>query len=235
MHELMATMGKALHLLVSFDPALWEIIGVSFRVSLTAILVALPPALLVALVLARVAFPGRWLAISLVNTFMAVPTVVVGLVLFMLLSRSGPLGEWQLLFTQRAMVIGQIILASPILIAMLHSSLQSIDQRAWETARQLGAGRLQAFAMLIHEARFGVIAAVLAAFGRIIAEVGSAVMIGGNIEHFTRTITTAIALETLKGEFAQGIALGMVLLLLALLLNVLLGVMRGRGQQMVSA
>jgi len=235
MHELMATMGKALHLLVSFDPALWEIIGVSFRVSLTAILVALPPALLVALVLARVAFPGRWLAISLVNTFMAVPTVVVGLVLFMLLSRSGPLGEWQLLFTQRAMVIGQIILASPILIAMLHSSLQSIDQRAWETARQLGAGRLQAFAMLIHEARFGVIAAVLAAFGRIIAEVGSAVMIGGNIEHFTRTITTAIALETLKGEFAQGIALGMVLLLLALLLNVLLGVMRGRGQQIVSA
>ncbi|KXS37892.1 MAG: tungstate transport system permease protein [Halomonadaceae bacterium T82-2] len=235
MNELMATMGKALHLLVSFDPALWEIIGVSFRVSLTAILVALPPALLVALVLARVAFPGRWLAISLVNTFMAVPTVVVGLVLFMLLSRSGPLGEWQLLFTQRAMVIGQIILASPILIAMLHSSLQSIDQRAWETARQLGAGRLQAFAMLIHEARFGVIAAVLAAFGRIIAEVGSAVMIGGNIEHFTRTITTAIALETLKGEFAQGIALGMVLLLLALLLNVLLGVMRGRGQQIVSA
>lgn len=235
MNELMATMGKALHLLVSFDPALWEIIGVSFRVSLTAILVALPPALLVALVLARVAFPGRWLAISLVNTFMAVPTVVVGLVLFMLLSRSGPLGEWQLLFTQRAMVVGQIILASPILIAMLHSSLQSIDQRAWETARQLGAGRLQAFTMLIHEARFGVIAAVLAAFGRIIAEVGSAVMIGGNIEHFTRTITTAIALETLKGEFAQGIALGMVLLLLALLLNVLLGVMRGRGQQMVSA
>ncbi|MBZ9539050.1 ABC transporter permease [Modicisalibacter tunisiensis] len=235
MNELMATMGKALHLLVSFDPALWEIIGVSFRVSLTAILVALPPALLVALVLARVAFPGRWLAISLVNTCMAVPTVVVGLVLFMLLSRSGPLGEWQLLFTQRAMVIGQIILASPILIAMLHSSLQSIDQRAWETARQLGAGRLQAFAMLIREARFGVIAAVLAAFGRIIAEVGSAVMIGGNIEHFTRTITTAIALETLKGEFAQGIALGMVLLLLALLLNVLLGVMRGRGQQIVSA
>ncbi|WP_163650268.1 ABC transporter permease [Modicisalibacter sp. 'Wilcox'] len=235
MNELMATMGKALHLLVSFDPALWEIIGVSFRVSLTAILVALPPALLVALVLARVAFPGRWLAISLVNTFMAVPTVVVGLVLFMLLSRSGPLGEWQLLFTQRAMVVGQIILATPILIAMLHSSLQSIDQRAWETARQLGAGRLQAFAMLIREARFGVIAAVLAAFGRIIAEVGSAVMIGGNIEHFTRTITTAIALETLKGEFAQGIALGMVLLLLALLLNVLLGVMRGRGQQMVSA
>ncbi|MCK0746485.1 ABC transporter permease [Chromohalobacter nigrandesensis] len=234
MHELMNTAREALHLLLSFDPALWEIIGVSFRVSLTAILVALPPALLIALLLARVAFPGRWFAISLVNTFMAVPTVVVGLVLFMLLSRSGPLGELRLLFTQRAMIIGQILLAMPVLTAMLHSTLQSIDQRAWETARQLGAGWWQSLWVLIREARFGVIAAVLAAFGRIIAEVGSAVMIGGNIEHFTRTITTAIALETLKGEFAQGLALGLVLLLLALVLNVLLGVMRGRGHQTVS-
>lgn len=234
MHELMNTAREALHLLVSLDPALWEIIGVSFRVSLTAILVALPPSLLIALLLARVAFPGRWFAISLVNTFMAVPTVVVGLVLFMLLSRSGPLGELRLLFTQRAMILGQILLAMPVLTAMLHSTLQSIDQRAWETARQLGASWWQSLWMLIREARFGVIAAVLAAFGRIIAEVGSAVMIGGNIEHFTRTITTAIALETLKGEFAQGLALGLVLLLLALVLNVLLGVMRGRGHQTVS-
>ncbi|WP_277812081.1 ABC transporter permease [Chromohalobacter canadensis] len=234
MHELMNTAREALYLLLSLDPALWEIIGVSFRVSLTAILVALPPSLLIALLLARVAFPGRWFAISLVNTFMAVPTVVVGLVLFMLLSRSGPLGELRLLFTQRAMILGQILLAMPVLTAMLHSTLQSIDQRAWETARQLGAGWWQSLWMLIREARFGVIAAVLAAFGRIIAEVGSAVMIGGNIEHFTRTITTAIALETLKGEFAQGLALGLVLLLLALVLNVLLGVMRGRGHQTVS-
>jgi tungstate transport system permease protein len=163
-----------------------------------------------------------------------VPTVVVGLVLFMLLSRSGPLGELRLLFTQRAMILGQILLAMPVLTAMLHSTLQSIDQRAWETARQLGAGWWQSLWVLLREARFGVIAAVLAAFGRIIAEVGSAVMIGGNIEHFTRTITTAIALETLKGEFAQGLALGLVLLLLALVLNVLLGVMRGRGHQTVS-
>ncbi|MCI0508734.1 tungstate transport system permease protein [Chromohalobacter marismortui] len=235
MRELMNTVGEALYLLVSFDPALWEIIGVSFRVSLTAIFAALPPSLLIALLLARVAFPGRWFAISLVNTFMAVPTVVVGLVLFMLLSRSGPLGEWQLLFTQRAMIMGQFLLAMPVLIAMLHSTLQSIDQRAWETARQLGAGWWSSLWLLIREARFGVIAAVLAAFGRIIAEVGSAVMIGGNIEHFTRTITTAIALETLKGKFAQGLALGLVLLLLALVLNVLLGVMRGRGHQTVSA
>ncbi|MBZ5874798.1 MULTISPECIES: ABC transporter permease [Chromohalobacter] len=234
MDELMVTAGEALRLLVSFDPALWEIIGVSFRVSLTAILVSLPPSLLLALLLARVSFPGRWLAISVVNTLMAVPTVVVGLVLFMLLSRSGPLGELRLLFTQRAMIVGQILLAMPILTAMLHSTFQSLDQRAWETARLLGASWFQALWMLIREARFGVIAALLAAFGRIIAEVGSAVMIGGNIEHFTRTITTAIALETLKGEFAQGLALGLVLLLLALLLNVLLGVMRGRGQQTVS-
>lgn len=235
MHELLETTGDALVLLLSFDPDLWEIIGVSFGVSLTAMLLAIPPALLIALLLARLVFPGRWLLISLANTLMTVPTVVVGLLLFMLLSRSGPLGEWQLLFTQPAMIIGQWLLAMPLLVAMLHSALQSIDQRAWETARLHGAGRFAALWRLLGEARFGVMAAVVAAFGRVIAEVGCAVMVGGNIEHFTRNITTAIALETLKGEYAQGIALGLVLLLLALILNLLLGMLRGRGRQIFSS
>lgn len=235
MQELLETTGDALVLLLSFDPDLWEIIGVSFSVSLTAMLFAIPPALLIALSLARLVFPGRWLLISLANTLMAVPTVVVGLLLFMLLSRSGPLGEWQLLFTQPAMIIGQWLLAMPLLVAMLHSALQGIDQRAWETARLHGAGRFAALWRLLGEARFGVMAAVVASFGRVIAEVGCAVMVGGNIEHFTRNITTAIALETLKGEYAQGIALGLVLLLLALVLNLLLGMLRGRGRQILSS
>nr|WP_297458472.1 ABC transporter permease [uncultured Halomonas sp.] len=235
MGELLETTGDALVLLLSFDPDLWEIIGVSFSVSLTAMLFAVPPALLIAILLARLTFPGRWLLISLANTLMAVPTVVVGLLLFMLLSRSGPLGEWRLLFTQPAMIIGQWLLAMPLLVAMLHSALQGIDQRAWETARLHGAGWWAALWRLLGEARFGVMAAIVASFGRIIAEVGSAIMVGGNIEHFTRNITTAIALETLKGEYAQGIALGMVLLLLALILNLLLGMLRGRGRQILSS
>lgn len=235
MRELLETTGDALVLLLSFDPDLWEIIGVSFSVSLTAMLFAVPPALLIAILLARLTFPGRWLLISLANTLMAVPTVVVGLLLFMLLSRSGPLGEWRLLFTQPAMIIGQWLLAMPLLVAMLHSALQGIDQRAWETARLHGAGWWAALWRLLGEARFGVMAAIVASFGRIIAEVGSAIMVGGNIEHFTRNITTAIALETLKGEYAQGIALGMVLLLLALILNLLLGMLRGRGRQILSS
>lgn len=235
MNDLLLATWEAMKLLASLDAELWEIIGVSFRVSLTAMAFAIPPSLLIATLMARLSFPGRWLLISLVNTLLAVPTVVVGLLLFMLLSRSGPLGEWRLLFTQQAMVIAQVMLAMPILVAMLHSALQSIDQRAWETARLLGASRQQALLMLLREARFGVMAAIVAAFGRIIAEVGSAIMVGGNIAHYTRNITTAISLETMKGEYAQGIALGLVLLVLALMLNLLLGLLRGRGRQSLSS
>ncbi|MGO2415249.1 MAG: ABC transporter permease, partial [Cobetia crustatorum] len=139
------------------------------------------------------------------------------------------------LFSQPAMIMGQILLALPILVVMLHAALASVDKRAWETALQLGASRPAALWRLVMEARFGVMAALVAAFGRIIAEVGCAMMVGGNIAGFTRNITTAIALETLKGEYAQGVALGMVLLVLALALNLLLGLLRGRGQLAVQA
>jgi tungstate transport system permease protein len=221
---------SALALLLSGNPGLWEIIGISFRVSLIAILAATPPALLTAFALAYLRFPGRRLLISINNTLLSVPAVVVGLTLYILLSRQGPLGDWRLLFTQSAMVLGQIVLAFPILAAMSHSTLQAVDKRAWETARTLGAGPLRAFTTLMREARFGLMAALLAAFGRIIAEVGASMMLGGNILHYTRNIPTAIALETSKGEFAQGIALGMVLLALAFTLNALLQNVQGRGR-----
>lgn len=228
--NLFETTALALQLLFSFDPDLWDIIGVSFRVSLTAIAIATLPAVLVGFLLAMLDFKGRTAVIAIFNALMAVPTVVVGLTLYLLLSRSGPFGDFHLLFTQPAMVIGQVALAFPLLVCMSHSAFQAIDKRAWETARTLGANCCMAVITIMREARFALLAAVVAAFGRIISEVGCSMMIGGNIMGYTRNIPTAIALETSKGMFAQGIALGLVLLLLALLLNVTLVSVRGKGR-----
>lgn len=197
MEELAAANRQALALLLTGDRELWTIVAISFSVSLRAILIAAPIALGSAFLLAHMRFPGRRLLISACNTLMALPAVVVGLTVYMLLSRSGPLGDLRLLFTQ--------------------------------TAITLGAKPWQAMLTLMYEVRFGLIAALVAAFGRIIAEVGSAMMVGGNILDYTRNIPTAIALETSKGEFAQGIALGLVLLLLALILNFALTFLQGKG------
>ena len=221
---------EAIRLLAVGDAQLWGIIGISFRVSTTAILIAIPPSLLLAFLLAYGRFPGRRLLISMFSTLLSLPAVVVGLTLYLVLSRHGPLGDWRLLFTQTAMVMGQIALCVPILVAMGHSALQAADLRAWETARTLGAGPLRAVLTVMHEVRFGLFAALLAAYGRIIAEVGASMMLGGNILNYTRNIPTAIALETSKGEFAQGIALGIVLLVLAFILNGLLHYLQGKGR-----
>lgn len=162
------------------------------------------------------------LLISAFNTLLALPAVVVGLTVYMLLSRNAPLDDLKLLFTRTTMIVGQIILCLPLLVAMSHAALQAVDRRARETAVTLGARPWQAMLTLMYEVRFGLIAAVVAAFGRVIAEVGNSMMVGGNILNilnYTRNIPTVIASETSKGEFAQGIALGLVLLLLALVLN----------------
>lgn len=224
----------AIQLLLSGDAELWQIIGISFRVSLTALLLALPLALLIGFALAFWRFPGHWLLVTLNNTLLAVPTVVIGLLLFLLLSRSGPLGDLRLLFSQPAMVMGQWLMCLPILIAMSHAAYQSISRHAWETSRTLGLSRLRSLWLITLEVRFALLAAVVTAFGRIIAEVGCAMMVGGNIAGYTRTITTAIALETSKGAYVQGIALGLVLLLLALGLNLLVGSCRGTSTQGVA-
>lgn len=229
MQELSSASLQALRLLVSGDAELWHIIAISFSVSLRAILIAAPFALIIAFILAYMPFTGRRLLISLFNTALAIPAVVVGLTLYLLLSRAGPLGDLRLLFTQQAMILGQILLSFPLLVAMSHAALQTSDRRAWETAITLGAHPVSAAFTVISEARFGLLAAVLAGFGRVIAEVGSSMMVGGNILHYTRNIPTAIALETSKGSFAQGIALGMVLLLLALILNLSLSYFQGKG------
>ncbi len=229
MLSLWSATADAFRLLLSGDPGLWEIVGISFGVSLKALICATIPAFVCAFALAFGRFPGRRLVIALFNTLLAVPAVVIGLTVYLCLSRSGPFGELRLLFTQGAMIIGQFLMAFPVLVALGHTALQSADVRAWETARTLGASRFKAARTLMYEVRFGLMAAFVVAFGRIIAEVGSALMVGGNILHSTRNITTAIALETSKGDFAQGIALGLVLLSLSLVLNISLIWLQGRG------
>ncbi|MFK5986521.1 MAG: ABC transporter permease [Pseudomonadota bacterium] len=230
MNDLSTASLQAIELLYKLDPELWEIIFLSFSVSLRAILIATPFAIVIAFCLSYLHFPGRRLLISLFNTAMAIPAVVVGLTLYLLLSRAGPLGDFKLLFTQEAMIMGQVVLCFPLLVALSHATLQATDRRAWETAITLGASPLRAVFTVLKEARFGLIAAIIAAFGRIIAEVGCSMMVGGNILNYTRNIPTAIALETSKGAFAQGIALGLVLLLLALVLNLFLTYIQGRGE-----
>ena len=229
MDTLLASTAEAFRLLFSGNPEIWEIVAISFRVSTLAILAAVPPALLIAFVLAYGQFPGRRLLISIFNTFLSIPAVVIGLTLFIVLSRQGPLGDFRLLFTQSAMAMGQFLLCLPILVCMTHVALQASERAAWETARTLGANLWQAFFTVLYEIRFGLMAALLAGYGRIISEVGASMMLGGNIAHYTRNIPTAIALETSKGAFAEGIALGVVLLSLAFLVNGLLQYVQGRG------
>ena len=220
---------ESFNLLFTGDSALWVIIFTSFGVSIKAIFIAVPFAFLTAFFLAHLRFTGRRVLIACFSAMQSIPAVVVGLTVYLVLSRSGPLGDLHLLFTQSAMVAGQVLLSFPLLVAFSHAAFQAADRRVWETAITLGAKPIHAFMTLMHEVRFSLIAAVIAGFGRIIAEVGCSMMVGGNILNYTRNIPTAIALETSKGEFSQAIALGIVLLAMALLLNGLLGFFQGRG------
>jgi len=229
MDSLSAASADSFRLLFSGDPALWIIIFTSFSVSVKAILFAAPLAFVVAFMMAHLRYPGRRAMIAGFSALQSIPAVVVGLTVYLVFSRSGPLGDLKLLFTQTSMAIGQFLLSLPLLIALSHAAFQAADRRVWETSVTLGATPGRAFITLVHEIRFGLIAALIAGFGRIIAEVGCSMMVGGNILGYTRNIPTAIALETSKGEFAQAIALGMVLLTLALILNGLLAFFSGRG------
>ncbi|EPO0012710.1 ABC transporter permease [Vibrio sp. PBL-C16] len=220
---------EALRLLVNFDADLWEIVAVSFSVSITAISLVVLPAILMSFVLAYTDFRGKWFLLSIVNTLQAVPTVVIGLLLYMLLSRAGPWGDWQMLFTQKAMIFGQMVICFPVLVSMMHGALQSSDRRVVETAITLGVSIPRLAATMIWETRFPLLAAIIAGFSRIVTEVGCSMMVGGNIMGVTRNIPTAIAMESSKGAFAQGVALGIVLLSLALALNFFLSSMRGKG------
>jgi tungstate transport system permease protein len=201
-----------------------EILGVTLRVSVTATLLAAVASVPLGLGLVLVSFPGKRVVVAVIHTLMALPTVVVGLLLYGLLSRSGPLGFLGLLYTPWAMIAGQFLLALPIITALTYAAIKGVDARVRRTALTLGATELQAARALLAEARYGLLAAVAAGFGRAITEVGAAIMLGGNIRGLTRTMTTAITLETAKGDFALGIALGLILLAVALGANALIAV-----------
>lgn len=223
------TTRAAFALLLTGDAELWQIIFISLRVSLLAMLIAAPPAIGLGYFLATASFPGRRAIVVITQGLLASPTVVVGLILYLLLSRQGIFGSLKLLFTQEAMVIGQVLIALPVLVAFTLSAVQGADPRVRETAISLGASRLHSARTTLLEVRFGVMAAVFNAFGRIVSEIGCSLMVGGNIAGVTRNIPTAIALETSKGEFAQGIALGFVLLVVALGVNFALAFAQGEG------
>lgn len=223
------TTRQAFVLLFTGDPDLWRIIFISLRVSLLALVLITPFAVAAGFVLAMASFPGRRVIVIALQGLLSFPTVVVGLMLYMLLSRQGPFGAMHLLFTQDAMIIGQMVIAFPVLATFTLAAVQGADPRAHETAVALGAKRLRAAVTTLLEVRFGVMAAVFNGFGRVISEVGCALMVGGNIAGVTRNIPTAIALETSKGEFAQGIALGFVLIALALGINFTLAFLQGEG------
>ena len=227
--ELLQATHDAFLLLFSGDRELWTTIWISLRVSLIALAIATPPAVALGYALAQSRFPGRRVLIVLIQGLLSFPTVVVGLVLYILLTRQGPLGSWQLLFTQDAMIMGQAVIAFPVLAAFALAAVQGADPRAHETAVSLGASPLRAALTTLLEVRFAVVAGVFNGFGRVISEVGCAMMVGGNIAGVTRNIPTAIALETSKGDFAQGIALGVVLMLFALVISIALGLLQGRG------
>ncbi|MGH8807975.1 MAG: ABC transporter permease [Noviherbaspirillum sp.] len=225
--HLIEAIRDAFLLLFSGDATLWRIIWVSLKTSLTALVIATPLSILAGYAIATHRFTGRRLLIWLVQATLSMPTVLIGLLLYLLLSRHGPAGSLQWLFSQRAIIAGQVLIALPVLIAFALSAIQSADARLAETAITLGASRSRVMFTVLHEVRFGVMAAVINGFGRVISEIGCAIMVGGNIAGETRTITTAIALETSKGDFAQGIALGIVLITVALAINALLVLLQG--------
>ena len=214
-------MSRAFHLIVSADREVFRIVFFSLRVSLTAALIACLLGVPVGFFVAVAEFGGKRTVRVVLNTLMAVPTVVIGLTLYSILYRQGVLGRLGLLFTPTAIVLGQIVLATPIVAALTVSSVGQLELEIKRTAMTLGASPLQALAAIARESRYALLVAFSAGFGRVIAEVGSAMMLGGNISGYTRTMTTAIALETGKGEFGLGIALGILLLLVALSINLL--------------
>lgn len=228
MEYILGGMWKALGLIFSLDREILSIALLSLKVSTIAIFLSSLVGVPLGFIIGSGQFWGKKGLTAIFNTLMALPTVVVGLLVYSLISRQGPLGPLELLFTPKAMVIGQFILATPIIVALTISATQAIDPRVKITAMTLGAGPLQTAVTVLSEAKFALMAAVVAGFGRVIGEVGCALMVGGNIRGYTRTMTTAISLETAKGEFAFGLALGFILLTVAFVVNILLHRLQSR-------
>jgi tungstate transport system permease protein len=215
MNDFSAAFGMAARLILHLDPELVEVVLLSLYVSVSAVLLAAAVGLPLGAAVGMFRFPGRRAVIILMNALMGLPPVVVGLVVYMLLSRSGPLGNFGLLFTPTAMVIAQFILVVPIVAALTRQSVSDLHEEYDEHLRSLGAGRLASLLTLLWDGRFRLMTAILAGFGRAVAEVGAVLIVGGNILHHTRVMTTTIALETSKGNLALALGLGFILIVLA--------------------
>jgi tungstate transport system permease protein len=212
----------AVKLIVSFDPEVMRIAGRSLAISATSSTIAALVCLPLGVFIHFHSFPGKRTLINIVQTLFSLPTVAVGLFVFVLFSHAGPLGGLDIMFTPTAMVIGQVILISPIMLGLTISALSGIDKTIADTAVSLGASGFQMAVITLREARFAVLAGLIMGFGRAISEVGLSLMVGGNIAGFTRTITTAISLETSKGDLELALALGIILIFIALVINVAL-------------
>lgn len=220
MTDIGSVFSLALGLVASGDGELYAIIALSLRVTLTAVAIGCAIGLPLGAFLAVVRFPGNTAVTAVLNAFMGLPPVVVGLIVYLMLSRSGPLGVLGLLYTPTAMIIAQAVLVTPLIAALARQSLADLHNEYDELFRSLNLTTQGKIASLIWDGRYSLSTAALAGFGRAIAEVGAVIIVGGNIEHVTRVMTTAIALETSKGDLALALALGIILITLALAVNV---------------
>src|SRR5690348_18057617 len=211
--------GSALQLVLAGDPGLFAIVRLSLLVSLSAVVFAAAIGVPVGAFLALTHFRGREAVVVMLNALMGLPPVVVGLAVFLLLSRSGPLGEWGLLFTPQAMVIAQTVLVAPIIAALTRQTIEDLWVEYQAELTAMNVGPLRRVSTLIWDARFSLVTALLAGFGRAAAEVGAIIIVGGNIDGFTRTMTSAIVLETSKGDLALAVGLGIVLVAIVVLIN----------------
>lgn len=222
MSEIWNGLVRAFQLIFTFDPEVMGIAARSLWISAASCFIATIICVPLGSVIYFNNFRGKSLLLSTIQTLWSMPTVAVGLIVFLFISRSGPLGLFGLLFSPSAIIIGQVILISPLMLGMVVSALQGVDKLVSETAVSLGANRMQKAVLVIKEARYAIMAALIMGFGRAISEVGLSLMVGGNIYQYTRTIPTAISLETQKGNIELSIALGIILILIALIINVAL-------------
>jgi tungstate transport system permease protein len=232
MQDAGAAFAAAFGLIASGDAAFLGVVGLSLRVTLSAVTIACVIGMPLGALLAVARFPGRGALVVLVNALMGLPPVVVGLVVYLALSRSGPLGALGLLYTPTAMVVAQTILVTPIVAALTRQAVADLHGEYDEYLRSLGASRLQTVGTLLWDARFSLATAALAGFGRASAEVGAVMIVGGNIAHVTRVMTTAIALETSRGELALALGLGIVLLSISIGVNAALMGVRARAARL---
>ena len=230
MESILSALNKAFGLIISLDREVFSIVLLSFSVSLTAVFLSSLFSLPLSLLLALKRFRGNKFIVNTINSLMAVPAVAIGLVVYLIISRRGPLGILALLYTPWAMIIAQALLATPIITSLSHQTLKRVGSMVKETAVSLGASGFQTVLTVVKEAKSSLVAAFIVGFARVIGETGMTMMVGGNIKGATRVMTTTIALETMKGDFELAVALGIILLIVAFVVNIILQATQGAGR-----